>query len=177
MKPKTVTTLSITWTKSPIGFIRIAATPSGALAALVFDEQWQEMRERLARRFGAIDFVEARGSAIADRLCAYFEGDMHALDAIEVDAGGTVFQRRVWRELGRIAAGETRSYAQIAQAIGAPAAVRAVGAANGQNPVSLVVPCHRVIGADGTLTGYAGGIARKRWLLDHETRATLRESA
>jgi methylated-DNA-[protein]-cysteine S-methyltransferase len=174
---KTTTTISMTWTKSPIGFVRIAATESGALSALVFDEQWPEMRERLTRRFGAIDFVEARGSAVADCVCAYFEGDMHALDAIDVDAGGTVFQRRVWRELGRIPAGETRSYAQVARAIGAPAAVRAVGAANGQNPVSLVVPCHRVIGANGTLTGYAGGIARKRWLLAHEIRATLRKSA
>ena len=161
--------------ESPIGFIRVARTVRGALAALVFDEQWPEMRERLLRRFGAVDFVERDGQRrdgagdATGRVCAYFAGDLRALDAIEVDAGGTPFQRAVWAALLRVPAGETRSYSQLARAIGSPRAVRAVGTANGQNPVSLVVPCHRAIGADGALCGYAGGVTRKRWLLDHES--------
>jgi methylated-DNA-[protein]-cysteine S-methyltransferase len=97
---------------------------------------------------------------------------MAALDAIEVDTGGTPFQQRVWQELRRIPAGSTRSYSEVARAIGRPSAVRAVAAANGANPVSIVIPCHRVIGADGSLTGYGGGLHRKRWLLAHERRAS-----
>jgi methylated-DNA-[protein]-cysteine S-methyltransferase len=108
-------------------------------------------------------------AAIADRLRAYYEGDTTAIDAIEVEpAGGTPFQRAVWTELRRIPAGTTISYAELARRIGRPKAVRAVGAANGKNPIGLVVPCHRVIGKDGSLTGYAGGLDRKEWLLAHE---------
>ena len=99
---------------------------------------------------------------------AYFAGDVHALDGLTVTTGGTDFQRSVWKALRAIPAGETRTYGQLAAAIGSPKAVRAVGLANGRNPVGLIVPCHRVIGANGTLTGYAGGLERKRWLLQHE---------
>jgi methylated-DNA-[protein]-cysteine S-methyltransferase len=91
-----------------------------------------------------------------------------ALDGLTVTTGGTDFQRSVWKALRAIPAGETRTYGQLAAAIGSPKAVRAVGLANGRNPVALIVPCHRVIGANGTLTGYAGGLERKRWLLQHE---------
>jgi methylated-DNA-[protein]-cysteine S-methyltransferase len=87
---------------------------------------------------------------------------------LTVTTGGTDFQRTVWKALRAIPAGETRTYGQLAAAIGSPRAVRAAGLANGQNPVAVIVPCHRVIGANGTLTGYAGGLARKRWLLAHE---------
>jgi methylated-DNA-[protein]-cysteine S-methyltransferase len=108
---------------------------------------------------------------LTDALGAYFAGDLHAIDPLETRTGGTHFQQRVWTELRRIPAGGTITYGELARRIGRPAACRAVGLANGSNPISIVVPCHRVIGADGQLTGYGGGIARKRWLLDHEQRA------
>jgi methylated-DNA-[protein]-cysteine S-methyltransferase len=101
-------------------------------------------------------------------LSRYFAGEITAIDDIPVELNGTDFQKRVWQGLRRIPAGSTLSYAGLARRIGEPAAVRAVGAANGANPVALVVPCHRVIGSDGTLTGYGGGLERKRWLLVHE---------
>ena len=107
-------------------------------------------------------------SAPSSALRAYLAGRLDALDALPVDAGGTPFQRECWAALRTIPAGTTWSYRQLAAAIGRPAAVRAVGLANGANPVGIVVPCHRVIGADGSLTGYGGGLERKRWLLEHE---------
>jgi methylated-DNA-[protein]-cysteine S-methyltransferase len=92
------------------------------------------------------------------------------LDTIEVEMNGTPFQLRVWQALRGVHAGRTASYSEIARAVGAPAAVRAVGAANGANPIAVVVPCHRIIGANGALTGYGGGLRRKEWLLRHEGR-------
>ena len=106
--------------------------------------------------------------AVTFSLDAFFAGELEAIDSLAVRTGGTDFQRRVWDALRRIPAGTTTSYGQLATAIGRPDAVRAVGLANGANPVVIVVPCHRVIGADGSLTGYGGGIERKRWLLAHE---------
>ena len=127
------------------------------------------MSGELARRFGEFSFEEdPRGGAPAKALRRYFAGDFDALDAVEVDTGGTPFQQEVWRALRRIPAGSTWSYARLASEIGRPSATRAVAAANGANPVSIVVPCHRVIGSDGSLTGYGGGLPRKRWLLVHE---------
>lgn len=108
------------------------------------------------------DFDDARRA-----LDAYFDGEEPGEVALDLSAG-TEHQRRVWRELQRIARGQTRSYGELARALGKPGAARAIGAANANNPISILVPCHRVIGADGSLTGYAGGEARKRWLLDHE---------
>jgi methylated-DNA-[protein]-cysteine S-methyltransferase len=104
-------------------------------------------------------------------LDAYFRGEVHAVDAIDVDPDGTSFQRRVWAALRTIPVGETTSYGAIARALGMPTASRAVGAANGANPIWIVVPCHRVIGASGALTGYAGGLDVKRRLLAHEREA------
>jgi methylated-DNA-[protein]-cysteine S-methyltransferase len=101
-------------------------------------------------------------------LSAYFSGQLNALDGLPTQSGGTPFQRLVWKALRNIPVGQTRSYAQIAIAIGIPKGVRAIGLANGANPIGIVVPCHRVIGANGTLTGYGGGLARKEWLLRHE---------
>ena len=112
---------------------------------------------------------------VTQRLTDYFDGDLHAIDALQVELSGTVFQRQVWAALRGIACGQTISYGELARRIGNPKAVRAVGLANGSNPVSIVVPCHRVIGANGTLTGYGGGLGRKRWLLSHE-HATVRLS-
>jgi methylated-DNA-[protein]-cysteine S-methyltransferase len=96
------------------------------------------------------------------------EGKLDAIDTIPVDTGGTDFQRTVWQALRGIPAGTTLSYGALAAKIGCPRSVRAVGHANGANPISVVIPCHRLIGADGTLTGYGGGLGRKRWLLAHE---------
>jgi methylated-DNA-[protein]-cysteine S-methyltransferase len=108
---------------------------------------------------------------VVERLQAFFSGDISAIAGIPVETGGTTFQRDVWAALRQIPAGETWSYGQLARHIGRPAAVRAVGAANGANPIGVVVPCHRVIGANGSLTGYGGGIDRKEWLLNHERTA------
>lgn len=107
-------------------------------------------------------------------LAAYFEGDLTALDGIERAAGGTPFQRAVWSALREIPAGETLSYGALAARVQSPRAVRAVGLANGANPIGIVVPCHRVIGADGAFTGYGGGLERKRWLLAHESEHAAR---
>src|SRR5439155_15205012 len=125
--------------------------------------------KELACRYGEVELRKERDPAgVATRLRAYLDGELGALDDIPVETGGTDFQRAVWRELRRVPAGQTRSYGDVARAVGAPRAVRAVGAANGQNPISLVLPCHRIIRSDGDLCGYGGGLERKRWLLVHE---------
>lgn len=156
----------------------IVATPAGdvvlverggALVALVFENHWKGMSAELARRFGEFTFKEnSHAGAAANALHRYFAGTLDALDDIRVETGGTPFQQSVWRALRRIPAGSTWSYARLASEIGRPSATRAVAAANGANPVSIVIPCHRVIGSDGSLTGYGGGLPRKRWLLVHE---------
>ena len=107
---------------------------------------------------------------VCEQLTAYFAGELQEFD-VRLAPEGTEFQKRVWQELCRIPFGASISYGELARRIGQPAASRAVGAANGQNPVSIIVPCHRVIGANGTLTGYGGGIERKKWLLEHEAPA------
>ncbi len=125
---------------------------------------------RLGERAPASDGIRTRLHAdILARLAAYFRGDLQALDGIPVDPdGGTPFQREVWLTLRAIPAGATWSYGELAGRIGRPSAIRAVGAANGANPIPIVLPCHRVIGANGSLVGYGGGLDRKRWLLAHE---------
>jgi len=105
---------------------------------------------------------------LAARVTAYFAGNLRAFAGVRFEPAGTDFQHAVWAQLVQIPPGETRSYGQIAAAIGKPSASRAVGAANGANPIAVAVPCHRVIGASGALTGYGSGLPRKRWLLDHE---------
>lgn len=115
---------------------------------------------------------------IAGAVERYFAGDVDALDEIPIEADGTDFQRAVWDAIREIPAGRTASYQEIARSVGRPAAVRAVGTATGRNPVSIVVPCHRVIRSDGTLGGYGGGLHRKEWFLDHERRhAAAKEDA
>jgi methylated-DNA-[protein]-cysteine S-methyltransferase len=141
-----------------------------------------------ARPDGTVAFVQRRfpGEPILDAREAgsvraaferYFAGDVGALDALDVDPGGTPFQTKVWHTLREIGAGTTWSYADLAARVGAPAAVRAVGAANGANPIPLVLPCHRVIGKDGKLVGYGGGLDRKVWLLRHEGCDVERQAA
>ncbi|MFN3265571.1 MAG: methylated-DNA--[protein]-cysteine S-methyltransferase, partial [Deinococcales bacterium] len=107
----------------------------------------------------------------SDAILRYFAGDIHALEQIPTETGGTEFQQRVWKGLRHIPVGQTRNYLELAQAIGQPTAVRAVGMCNGLNPILLILPCHRVIGKNGKLTGYTGGLERKHWLLAHESVA------
>lgn len=127
------------------------------------------MLRLLKAHYGDPTFAPGPAPASARRaLDAYFEGDLTAIDDVQVATGGTPFQRTVWAALRRILAGRTTSYAALAATIGRPSAMRAVGLANGSNPVAIIVPCHRVIGADHSLAGYAGGLPRKRWLLEHE---------
>ena len=160
--------MTLTEFTSPIGTIRIGIH-EGRLCALEFTDRWARVRPSVERRFGQANGQTGEDTApIVRRLSAYFAGDLAALADIEVETGGTPFQRRVWAALRRIPAGRTASYRELARTIGAPAAMRAVGAANGANPVGIVVPCHRVIAADGTLGGYGGGLERKHWLLRHE---------
>jgi len=130
------------------------------------------MRERLSLRFADVHLVRgAAGAAPLRALRRYFEGEVDALDSLETDPGGTAFQAAVWRELRRIPAGHTRTYGELAEGIGHPGAARATGGAVGANPIPLVIPCHRILGGDGKLTGFGGGIRRKHWLLSHEGAA------
>jgi methylated-DNA-[protein]-cysteine S-methyltransferase len=153
--------------ESPLGPLLLCVR-EGRLCALGFENETAFTLKSLERRYGSIESHPLPRRALADRFADYFAGDFRSLDAIEVETGGTPFQRRVWDELRRIPAGETRSYARLAAQVGAPGAARAVGAANARNPVAIVIPCHRVIAADGSLCGFASGIERKQWLLDHE---------
>jgi O-6-methylguanine DNA methyltransferase len=161
---------------SPLGEILVIAD-GDMLVGLEFDARGARasgLRAQLARAFGPFVECPAHDPAGAvTRLERYFAGDVAALSEQPACGHGTAFQRRVWDALRAIPAGETRGYGELAAIIGAPNASRAVGAANGSNPISLFVPCHRVIAADGSLHGYGGGLDRKRWLLAHEG-ATLR---
>jgi methylated-DNA-[protein]-cysteine S-methyltransferase len=161
---------------SPIGRINIVVSDAG-LCALSFEEHHAGELRWLRRRFGDCEISEGpRARALAERIRAYFDGDVGAIAGIRVDTGGTAFQQRVWMALRDIPAGQTLAYGELARRIGKPSAVRAVGAANGANPVAIVVPCHRVVAADGSLHGYGGGLERKRWLLEHEVRHALMAS-
>lgn len=160
--------LLLSRTASPIGEI-LLVTDGQALRALDFADHEARMLTLLRRQHGPFALTDAPGPTPATAaLAAYFAGDLHALDSLRATTTGTAFQQQVWAALRRIPAGETTTYAALSARIGRPKAVRATGAANGANPVALVIPCHRVIGADGSLTGYGGGLARKRWLLAHE---------
>lgn len=156
---------------SPIGQL-LLVLDGAALVALDFEGYEARMMRLLTRRFPKARLVEGKvPKAVAAALKAYFGGDHTALDGLAVRLGGTPFQERVWASLRRIPAGETRGYGALAADLGKPSASRAVGLANGSNPVAIVVPCHRVIGANGALTGYAGGLERKTFLLRHEGAA------
>ena len=162
--------------KTPIGPVALYARED-RLCGLEFADR-RERREALTRdlerRFGRFQAKRAPDPAGArERLAAYFDGELEALESIPVDVEGTPFQRVVWAALRAIAAGQTRTYGEIAAAMGQAHAARAVGAANARNPVSLVIPCHRVVEAGGSLGGYGGGLDRKRWLLGHEARELL----
>lgn len=161
-------TLETARMETPIGLLVVVAREERLVAAS-FRDRAHDLVRQLEQRFGPLAFDERPDpGGIVRRLRAYFAGDHAVLDTIPADPGGTPFQARVWAELRTIPVGTTVSYSELARRVDAPHAVRAVGAANGRNPVPLVIPCHRVIGADGRLTGYGGGLDRKRWLLVHE---------
>jgi methylated-DNA-[protein]-cysteine S-methyltransferase len=153
---------------SAIGTI-LVVSDGARLCALDYSGYEHRMMRLLRARYGAIRLRPTRNPAgLSGRVRAYLAGTLRAIDDVAVDTGGTPFQRRVWSALRKIPAGQTLTYGGLAGRLGIPAASRAVGHAVSLNPVAIVVPCHRVIGADGTLTGYAGGLDRKRWLLTHE---------
>lgn len=160
---------------SPVGPL-MALASNDALCALEFSNgnRMTRLNTRLARFFPSFDIEDGMNpvlTATRTWLDAYFAGSSADIAALPLDGRGTVFERKVWRALVTIPAGETRSYGQVAAQVASTImASRAVGLANGANPIAIVVPCHRVIGADGSLTGYGGGLDRKTWLLEHEQR-------
>ena len=161
--------LTLTHYAAPFADLLVVTDAEGVLRALDFSDYAERMQRLLARHYGAFGLVEGEApAAITRALDAYFAGDLAALDGVPVATGGSDFQKTVWSALRAIPAGTTSGYGALAARIGRPGAARAVGLANGLNPIGIVVPCHRVIGASGALTGYAGGVERKRWLLAHE---------
>lgn len=166
----TTTTVRTTTVETPAGDIRLAVAVDEAgerVVAAAFSDHFDRVSARVRARFADADWVEGT-TAAADAVRRYVAGDHAAIGGVRVDTTGTPFQERVWEALRAIPVGETRSYAEVAASIGAPGAVRAVGSANGANPVWLLVPCHRVVRSDGTVGGYGGGPDRKAWLLAHE---------
>ena len=154
--------------KAPVGEIRIAGRDN-VLYALDYGDCEARLLALLHRRFGRVT-LDAPDPLIPIRQAVegYFHGELTAFDTVCVHTGGTFFQQRVWSALREIPAGTTCTYGELAKRVGNPQGARAVGLANARNPIALVIPCHRIIGANGKLTGYAGGIERKRWLLEHE---------
>jgi len=162
-------TLAIDRFATPIGTALLVTDEDGSLRAFNWTDYEPAMMTWIARHSPEAMLTRGRAPpAVRGPFEAYFQGDARALETVPWHACGTAFQLTVWEALCTIPAGETLSYAGLAARIGRPSAVRAVGLANGANPVAVVVPCHRVIGTDGSLTGYGGGLPRKRWLLDHE---------
>jgi methylated-DNA-[protein]-cysteine S-methyltransferase len=171
---------------TPIGDLQIVSDDEGRLCATLWTEHDRDLATYLHRYYSPgpprtglrsrggyspapIELTPARNPhGLTHAIARYFAGDLQAIDSIPVRTAGTSFQQTVWRALRDIPCGTTIAYSELARRIHAPQAVRAVGAANGANPIGVVVPCHRVIGANGSLTGYGGGIERKRWLLAHE---------
>jgi methylated-DNA-[protein]-cysteine S-methyltransferase len=157
--------------QTPIGELLLVANAGGALRMLEFADKPERWRPAFRR---CLANAVLRGASnpfgLSAALKRYFDGDLAVLDAIRTETQGTEFQRACWRNLRKIPAGTTTTYSALAKTLGKPDAMRAVGLANGANPIAIVVPCHRVVGSDGSLTGYGGGLERKRWLLAHEAR-------
>jgi methylated-DNA-[protein]-cysteine S-methyltransferase len=173
-----VVTLSIDGVKSEIGEI-LLVVKGDRLCALSFSDSKSRTIELLRKRYGEILLIHTPNpQGFSDRLRSYFSGDYSSLDDLPVTTDGTQFQQQVWSALRSIPAGTTVSYQELAARIGQENACRAVGLANSRNPISIVLPCHRVIGKNSDLTGYAGGLMRKSWLLRHEgiVPAAARES-
>jgi methylated-DNA-[protein]-cysteine S-methyltransferase len=154
--------------ETPVGPMVLVAR-DGVVLLFEFAGTPGRVERQMQARFGDVELQPASNPfGISDQIRAYFAGDIHALDNILTDGGGTEFERRVWAELRKIPAGTTVSYGHIARKLGDVQHSRAVGTANGKNPIAIIVPCHRVIGADGSMTGYGGGLKNKEWLLRHE---------
>ncbi len=163
-----MTTLLTDTLESPIGRL-VLVFDAGRLCALDYADSHRRMTRLLQRRYHQFRFSAAsKPLGVIQQLRAYLGGKLNAIDSIQVDPGGTAFQQKVWETLRTIPPGTTRTYRDVAKQIGRPNAWRAVGRANALNPISIVLPCHRLIGANGALTGYAGGLERKHWLLRHE---------
>ncbi len=164
-----MTGLTLDTLNTPIGQIDVVTDALGRLRVLEFHDQPHRLARalRLHHRDQPVEPSKAP-AAVRDGLAAYFAGDLPALKTVPWTIGGTGFQNQMWHALAEIPPGETTTYARLAERLGRPSAMRAVGAANGANPIAIVVPCHRVIGTGGSLTGYGGGVERKRWLLAHE---------
>jgi methylated-DNA-[protein]-cysteine S-methyltransferase len=167
MSAKPPETLTLDRLKTPIGTALLVTDEQGVLRAFNWTDYEPKMLAWIARHYPKAKLVEGRSPA-RPAFEAYFAGDPNALDRVPWAASGTPFQQKVWETLCTIPTGETISYRTLAERIGRPTAVRAVGLANGANPVAVVVPCHRVIGTNGSLTGYGGGLPRKTWLLELE---------
>jgi methylated-DNA-[protein]-cysteine S-methyltransferase len=154
--------------ETPIGTMMLIAR-DGVLQLLEFVEASDRVARELKSRFDDFELQPTPNPfGLSDRVRSYFAGELTAINDILTDGGGTAFEQSVWAELRRIPLGTTVSYGEIASRIGNRNAMRAVGLANGKNPIAIVVPCHRVIGANGSMTGYGGGLQRKEWLLRHE---------
>lgn len=169
--------------KTPVGPVAVGWSGSTVLAIFMQEATQRQdrddpayspqrpvtrLREHLAGRYDDITWETAESGRPLQALERYFAGDVRAIDKLEVDPGGTAFQAEIWRRLRDIPAGATRTYGELAHAAGRPDAARAVGGAVGSNPVPIVIPCHRVVGSDRSLTGFGGGLPRKKWLLEHE---------
>lgn len=158
---------------TPIGELLLVADAAGKLRAVDWSDYEPRMLRLLRLHYGKKGYrLEPAHNphGLRDAMDRYFAGDVEAINDIPVQTSGTPFQRSVWKELRKIPSGAVVSYGKLAGKIARPTAVRAVGLANGSNPIGVVVPCHRVIGSDGSLTGYGGGLERKRWLLEHERK-------
>jgi len=142
---------------SPVGKIEIVGDDLGIVSVVFLDTEEVEISE----------YIPLALTEVVFQLQQYFKGERRNF-SVKLSMKGTDFQKRVWKELQKIAFGKTLSYQQIANQLGDPKVIRAAAAANGKNPISIIIPCHRVIGSDGSLTGYAGGLHRKKWLLEHE---------
>jgi methylated-DNA-[protein]-cysteine S-methyltransferase len=154
--------------ETPIGEMILVAR-DGVMLLLEFADATGRVEREMRARFGEHEMQPATNPfGLSDVVRDYFSGNLHAIDHVLADGGGTEFERKVWAELRRIPTGATVSYGEIARKLGDISLSRAVGTANGKNPVAIVVPCHRVIGSDGSMTGYGGGLHRKEWLLRHE---------
>jgi methylated-DNA-[protein]-cysteine S-methyltransferase len=164
--------LFLTRLPTPLGEAILVSDGDSFLRAFDWTDHEARLRRLMARYYGKVELIDGGAPPkAAGAVEAYFAGRIDALTGIAWRTAGTPFQLKVWRALAEIPVGTTVSYGALAARIGHPTAVRAVGLANGSNPIGVIVPCHRVIGADGSLTGYGGGLDRKRWLLGHEGAA------
>jgi O-6-methylguanine DNA methyltransferase len=158
---------------TPLGLTFLVTDPAGRIRAFEFEDYEERMTRLLRLHYGAVELrAGAAPPAVKEHIGRYFAGELTALDSLQCATAGTEFQRRIWSALREIPAGTTTSYGALAGKVGKPGAARAAGLANGSNPISIIVPCHRVIGANGALTGYGGGLPRKQWLLAHERAFT-----